>query len=350
MADVSGDTADVQWSTSVGPLLASRNAASDSTLISAMPSGTRDQHAAAPAARRDYRPIVARTRALHAPVTPVAYDCVRLIFVRHGSAILMSEFGEKPVTLGDVVVLGANTLCGGEPEGSITVTTLYLDHDYFIDQVFWQHSAHLADRLHAQDFAAKTYSEPAQILRLGEDRAGMLMPWLDELVALSVDGASPERFYRMQALLFAVLDIIAPYVDTTPVRRSPTQRGALHPSPPRHRRFAPLRAEAREAVELLREAPTERWTLHRLADAVHLSPSQLGRVFVDAYGKTPMTYLVAIRAEHLARLLRETDLPIEEAMRRVGWHSRGHAARMFRQAMGVTPTRYRRLARQKVAA
>lgn len=37
-------------------------------------------------------------------------------------------------------------------------------------------------------------------------------------------------------------------------------------------------------------------------------------------------------------------------MREVGWHSRDHAARIFRQAIGVTPTRYRQLSRQKAAA
>lgn len=55
---------------------------------------------------------------------------MKLIFVRHGLAVLLSEFGETPVAVGDVVVLGANTLCGSGPEGSITVTTLYLDRDY----------------------------------------------------------------------------------------------------------------------------------------------------------------------------------------------------------------------------
>lgn len=72
-----------------------------------------------------------------------------------------------------------------------------------------------------------------------------------------------------------------------------------------------MRAEARAAADLLRDQPARRWTLHEVADAVHLSPSQLGRVFVEAYGTTPMTYLTTLRAEHLARLLRDTDLPIE---------------------------------------
>lgn len=297
-----------------------------------------------------FLPVLARTRTIHRPVGPVTYDCVKLIFVRHGSAVLFSEFGEKPVTTGDVVMLGANTLCGSEPEGSITVTTLYLDRDYVTDQVFWQHAALLYDRLDAQDFMDAQYSEPAQILHLGEDRAGMLMPWLDELVALSIDGPSPDRFYRLQALLFAVLDVITPYVATTPVRQTPTQRRATVPGLPRHRHFAPLRAEAHEAAELLRGAPEQRWTLPELAYAVHLSPSQLGRVFTDAYGKTPMTYLTTIRAERLARLLRETNLPVEVAMREVGWRSRGHAARLFRECVGTSPTRYRQLVRQKARA
>ena len=119
--------------------------------------------------RERFLPVLARTRSIHRPVGPVAYDCVKLIFVRHGSAILLSEFGEKPVTVGDVVMLGASTLCGSEPEGSITVTTLYLDRDYVIDQVFWQHAALLTDRWQAQDFMDERYSEPAQILRSGEN-------------------------------------------------------------------------------------------------------------------------------------------------------------------------------------
>ncbi len=259
---------------------------------------------------------------------------------------MFSEFGERPIKVGDVVLLAANTLCGAEPEDWLTVTALYLDRDYVVDQVFWQHATSLADRLEAKDFITARYAEPAQLLRLGEKRVGRLMPWLDELGELSLDGPAPERFYRVQALLFAVLDVVSPFVKTTAERQSSTQRQAAPCGPSAWRRFAPLRPEARTAAGFLGTRSAQRWTLHELADAVHLSPSQLSRVFVDAYGQTPMAYLSTRRAEHLARLLRETDLPIEEAMREVGWHSRGHAARLFRQAVGVTPARYRQLSRQ----
>lgn len=289
---------------------------------------------------------MARTESVYRRRDPIAYDCVKLIFVRAGSVILFSEFGERPAKVGDVVLLAANTLCGAEPEEWVTVTTLYLDRDYVVDQVFWQHAALLTDRLEAKDFIAARYTEPAQVLRLGEDRAGYLMPWLDELGRLSLNGPAPERFYRIQALLFAVLDVVSPFVQTTAVRQTPTQRKTTEPASLALRRFAPLRAEARTAAGLLRDQPARRWTLHELAAAVHLSPSQLGRVFVEAYGATPMTYLMTVRAEHLARLLRDTNLPVEQAMAEVGWRSRGHAARLFRQAVGLTPTRYRQRVRQ----
>lgn len=242
-----------------------------------------------------FEPVLARTSTIHRPVGPVAYDCVKFIIVRDGSAILFSEFGERPVRPGDVVLLGANVLCASEPEGHVTVTTIYADTDFLLDQLFWQYADVLRDRLDAQGFADTIYTEPAQVLRLGEDRSGMLMPWLDELVALSVDGHYRERFHRMQALWHAIIDQIAPYIRITPYRTSPHQRARLRPTLPRGRRFAPLRAEARQVRDVLRSDIARSWGLAELAGMVHLSTKQLSRVFVDAYGKTPLTYLTMLR-------------------------------------------------------
>ena len=156
-----------------------------------------------------FDPILARTRTLHRMVGPTAYDCVRLIAIRDGSTVLFSEFGQKPAGVGDVILIGANVLCGSEPEGHVTITALYLDTDYLIDQLRWQHPGLLHDHHEAMDFAEAVYTEPAQVMRIGDDRAGMLMPWLDELVALSIGNGFRERFNRMQALWFAIADVIA---------------------------------------------------------------------------------------------------------------------------------------------
>lgn len=83
--------------------------------------------------------------------------------------------GQHAINVGDAILLRTNTLSGSEPEGHPTVTTVYLDTGYAIDQMFWQHSGILHDRLDAQNLAETMYVGPAQILHLGEERAGLLI-------------------------------------------------------------------------------------------------------------------------------------------------------------------------------
>jgi len=84
-----------------------------------------------------------------------------------------------------------------------------------------------------------------------------------------------------------------------------------------------------------------------LANEVHLSKSQVGRVFVEAYGKSPIAYLTTLRTERMAGLLRTTDAPIAVIAREVGWDAADFAARQFRRSIGVTPRRYRSLSRSR---
>lgn len=280
-------------------------------------------------AQNPYQPLLGRTCTIHRPVAPVAYDCVKLIVVRDGSAILFSEFGERPINVGGVVLLAANVLCGSEPEGHITVTTIYADIDYLLDQMFWQHADVLRDRLDTPGFADRLYTDPAQILRLGEERAGLLMPWLDELAALTIDGSDRARFHRMQALWFSIMDHVAPLIRVSPVRQSPTQRSRIYPTLPRDRRFRPVRAEAQRIREAVIADPARNWDLTDLAELVYLSPKQTGRVFTDAFGKTPLAFQTMLRVQEMARLLRESDSTTASAAVQVRWRSRNRATKAF---------------------
>ena len=73
-----------------------------------------------------FRPILARTTTVYRPLGPFAYDCVKLIVVRDGSAILYSRyFGERHIKPGDAILLGPGVLCGSEPE-AVSYTHLTL--------------------------------------------------------------------------------------------------------------------------------------------------------------------------------------------------------------------------------
>lgn len=289
-----------------------------------------------------FGPIVAATNTFHRPVGPVAYDCVKLVVVRDGSAVLSSHLGRRPVAVGDVVLLCANTLCAAKPEGCCTVSIVCIDTDYLIDQVFWQHVGLLSDRLDARELAGKLYLESVQLLHIGGQQLDQVGPLLDELTCLTAICHYAKRFNRIQALWFLIADKISPFIKVSSVRLSPSQRERLRPTTPRHRRFVPLRAEAIRAAEFLRGNLAHHWTVLDLAERVHLSESRLSRVFADAYGKTPMAYLTMLRVEELARLLRESHLLVEDAIGRVGWRSMSYAIRVFRRHIGITPGVYRR--------
>lgn len=297
-----------------------------------------------------FTPIVVRTTTARLPVGPSAFDCVKLIVPRSGSALLFGESDRLSLNVGDVLALAPATLCGLEPEGRITVTTLYLDRDYLIDQFFWRHAGVLTDRMEAGRVFNDRYPEPAHLMRLGEDRIMRLTPWLDELTALSANGPSADQFYRVQTLLHSALDVIAPWQPPETTSQPPSRRTVSSGLLPGHRVFAPLRPEAQEASRLLRSAPERRWTLSELAEAVHLSPSQLGRVFVSAFGKTPMTYLTMLRVELMATLLRKTNRPIRSIAQEAGWSDPDYATRQFRRCAGLTPQQYRALTVPTIAA
>ncbi|WP_417235620.1 helix-turn-helix transcriptional regulator [Arthrobacter sp.] len=254
---------------------------------------------------------------------------------------MCSEFGQQPVAVGDVILLGPSILSCIEPGGQVTVTTIYVDTGMALDHFFWQHAAFLHDRLDAKGVAEKIYSERAQVLHLGRDLTGMLMPWLDEMVAVTAARRFQEKYHRLQALWFLIVDVFAPFLKITPVRLTQLQRAGSRPVVPRSRQFAPLRREAVLAREALTDAPTHPWTLPELAHAVRLSPRQLSRVFVEAFGKTPKAYLTMLRVQEMARLLRETDMTVTAVGRRVGWRSRSRAVEAFVEHIGVTPSRYR---------
>ncbi len=58
--------------------------------------------------------------------------------------------------------------------------------------------------------------------------------------------------------------------------------------------------------------------------------------------QTMLSYLEMLRIEHLARLLKTTDLQVKEAGARVGFGDSTNVARLFKRYKGCTPSEYRR--------
>lgn len=83
-----------------------------------------------------------------------------------------------------------------------------------------------------------------------------------------------------------------------------------------------------------------------LARGVHLSSGHLSRQFRQAYGESVYSYLMTRRIERAMALLRRGDLSVTEVCFEVGCQSLGTFSTRFTELVGMSPSAYRRAARE----
>jgi corrinoid protein of di/trimethylamine methyltransferase len=100
--------------------------------------------------------------------------------------------------------------------------------------------------------------------------------------------------------------------------------------------------------EVIRRIHEEYWdpklTLHTVADSLCVSQPHLSRLFRKLTGEGFADYLRNIRLEQACRLLKETELPVEQIIYSCGLRDIPSFYRSFRTYTGKTPGRYREAA------
>ncbi len=87
----------------------------------------------------------------------------------------------------------------------------------------------------------------------------------------------------------------------------------------------------------------EDWDIDRFADHCRVSKSHLFRLFKAAFGQTPLGWLRGFRIAQAKRRLLESEDPVAEVARKVGYADPLHFSRDFRKHVGVPPTRFREM-------
>jgi AraC-like DNA-binding protein len=85
-------------------------------------------------------------------------------------------------------------------------------------------------------------------------------------------------------------------------------------------------------------------TLDEIASKAHLSPFHFHRRFTDLLGQTPKHFLLACQIHRSKELLVERKKELAEIAKECGFAHQSHFTSRFKQATGLTPTRWRRLA------
>ncbi len=82
-------------------------------------------------------------------------------------------------------------------------------------------------------------------------------------------------------------------------------------------------------------------TIDELTKTFNTNRTTLNDKFHDATGLSIIAYLIQLRIQLAAILLRDTKLSVSEILYRVGYSDRTHFSRTFRKQMGHTPSEYR---------
>jgi transcriptional regulator GlxA family with amidase domain len=103
----------------------------------------------------------------------------------------------------------------------------------------------------------------------------------------------------------------------------------------RHRNH--LHPAVHRAQDAVLADPATQWTVQRMADAAHVTPRHLARLFQENAGIAPLTYLQQVRIELARALLRGDGLPIEAVAEKAGFSSAHHLRRVWRRVIGDSP-------------
>lgn len=85
----------------------------------------------------------------------------------------------------------------------------------------------------------------------------------------------------------------------------------------------------------------QKMTIAELTKAFNMNRTALNAKFTKVTGLSIMSYLIKLRINLAAVLLRDTTLPMDEIIDRTGFNDISHFHRMFKKHMGDTPSAYR---------
>ena len=100
-------------------------------------------------------------------------------------------------------------------------------------------------------------------------------------------------------------------------------------------------ARLARVIDMVLEAPGGDYTVESMADTAAMSRSAFKAHFVESFGRSPMNFVNHIRMQQASRLLAVESLSIDEIAKTVGYSSRSHFSRAFKDHSGLPPKEFR---------
>jgi LacI family transcriptional regulator len=102
-----------------------------------------------------------------------------------------------------------------------------------------------------------------------------------------------------------------------------------------------------KAVQYIRENSDKSISVRDVVIASGISRRSLELKFIEHLGATPLEEIHRRQLDRIKQLLIETDMPIAELTQQTGFRYQEYFARFFKQHTGLTPTKFRRMNRDR---
>ena len=235
-----------------------------------------------------------------------SHDFCEILYVAGGAGEAILEGKKFRLAPGDLVVVNPGTLHEERSDAKAPLRLIFLA---------------------IRDFAVPGLpagclsQEKYRVLSCGEYRYKMDI-YLRELLQ---ETSSQIEFYQeiSQGLVSALLVLVLRLI-----RINPEDEAALS-------------QECQKIKEYLDQNFTSPITLDSLSETVYISKHYLSHLFKEQTGVSPIKYLTSKRMEKACELLSETELPVSEVSKAVGYENPLYFSQVFKRIYGISPVKYR---------
>ena len=235
-----------------------------------------------------------------------SHDFCEILYVAGGAGEAILEGKKFRLAPGDLVVVNPGTLHEERSDAKAPLRLIFLA---------------------IRDFAVPGLpagclsQEKYRVLSCGEYRYKMDI-YLRELLQ---ETSSQIEFYQeiSQGLVSALLVLVMRLI-----RINPEDEAALS-------------QECQKIKEYLDQNFTSLITLDSLSETVYISKHYLSHLFKEQTGISPIKYLTSKRMEKACELLSETELPVSEVSKAVGYENPLYFSQVFKRVYGISPVKYR---------
>ena len=235
-----------------------------------------------------------------------SHDFCEILYVAGGAGEAILEGKKFRLAPGDLVVVNPGTLHEERSDAKAPLRLIFLA---------------------IRDFAVPGLpagclsQEKYRVLSCGEYRYKMDI-YLRELLQ---ETSSQIEFYQeiSQGLVSALLVLVMRLI-----RINPEDEAALS-------------QECQKIKEYLDQNFTSPIKLDSLSETVYISKHYLSHLFKEQTGVSPIKYLTSKRMEKACELLSETELPVSEVSKAVGYENPLYFSQVFKRIYGISPVKYR---------